>query len=1648
MRRYERIAVVALCLFFQSSLFGQNSPSTTGTILTLRSGGASSTTSMGPNGSQQAGYATATIHGDSAPYSTAVFSYQQNGVTVTETGVPASPPTTSARIFIDYRTAVNAVPGRSDAGTIDINTGIGIVNSGSNSANVTYTLRDLNGVTLAVGHGTIAKGNHFACFINQLNGVAPDFNLPSNFQSVIHFGTLDITSDQPLAVLDLRGANNQRNEFLLTTTPIADLTKPLGNSPIYFPQLADGDGYTTSIILLNTSDTIETGTLRILNTEGLPLIVNQVEGTTSSSFRYSIPSGGAFRFQTDGSPANSKTGWVVLTPDSPSPTPIGSGVFSYNPGSVLVSESGIPATLATTHARVYVDLSGNHNTGLAIANVNDTDTSITINAFQNDGITSLGTSQGPLQLVEKGQASRFANQFISGLPTAFTGVLEISSSKPFAAITIRSLYNERGDFLLTTFPIADANRAAPTPIVFPQIADGGGYQTQFIFLSPSTDGTAALECFGNSGSPMALSSLLSFSTNTLQTTKSLDLEGRANLEVSADGSNLIIPSSSQTAQSLAVGDVLAVGITPSTPNGSLRKVVSLSQNGSQVIASTTQANLMDAFDNVKFSFKTTFTGENVQTAKALRSGVKMLFQRKERFTKADSQDASSQIPCESDTIILVKMFEAKLIDDEKGSITASGEIRICPTFQFDFDISSLPPKLNSLTALTTIGESIHVNITGEYSVGFDKKIPIGVIASPIPVGPLVLTPTITFFVGVSGDLNAGFSVGATQTASVTGGLTYDNGQLTRIITDPTVDFGLDPFAIDATLTAKAYAGVDIGLNIEGILTPEFSPDAFLKLDVTPLANPWWTLSAGLEGDASVHVGLFGIVDLVDFEIPDLFSHSEIIAQADGGFIPSKAAPVLSDLNPSAASAGSAGMTLTLSGSNFVPGAVVKFNGNPLETFVVNPTQIKATLTGANLASAGTFPVSVINRDAPSTPSNSLNFIVNTSTNPTLAISSLSPSSAAVGSGPTTLTINGSGFISSSTVTYNGVSHTPSFVNGNQLTITLSTADLSTAGNYAVVVTNPSPSGGQSNAANFVVQSSGSLGLSRVVNGILSTSSAPGHCNGSAPAERWPFSITVGTTITNDVSSTVFDTYVCLLDANNNAISYDDNSGPGTNARLVYRDLPIGNYYIEVSSRSNGHSGGSYTLSLQPGYPPGTPIGLGQTLSGNLSTTGAAKATNYNSGSAADRYAFSITASTTITIDANSTAFNTYVCLLNASNNVISYDDNSGPGTNARLIYGDLPIGNYYIEVSSKSNGYSGGPYTLSLQPGYPPGTPIGLRQTLSGNLSTTGAAKATSYNSGSAADRYAFSITASTTITIDTSSTAFNTYVCLLNASNNVISYDDNSGPGTNARLIYADLPIGNYYIEVSSKSNGYSGGPYTLSFQPGYPPGTPIGLGQTLSGNLSTTGAAKATSYNSGSAADRYAFSITASTTITIDASSTVFNTYICLLNASNNVISYDDNSGPGTNARLIYGDLPIGNYYIEVSSKSNGYSGGPYTLSLQPGYPPGTPIGMGQTLSGNLSTTGAAKTTNYNSGSAADRYAFSITVSTTITIDASSTAFNTYVCLLDANNNVIRYDDDSGGGTNARLTYQNLPVGNYYIEVSSKSNGYSGGPYTIQLH
>src|ERR1017187_5491080 len=375
-----------------------------------------------------------------------------------------------------------------------------------------------------------------------------------------------------------------------------------------------------------------------------------------------------------------------------------------------------------------------------------------------------------------------------------------------------------------------------------------------------------------------------YATVIPQTTVIVNQQTAQGVSVAADGSTVSVPTSTQAAQSLSPGDVLAIGITPTTPGGLLRKIVSLTQSGQQIVATTKQATLLDAFPQSAFAFSGPITAHD---SAVVANGSDIRIVRRLRSLKtAAATPAEASETCTSDTGIPIEMFNTPIVDDDNGSVTVSGEIDICPSYNFNWNFDLLAPI--SLTGSITLTQTAHLSFAGDYTYSFDKKISIPpIVGDPVAVGPVVLTPIIQFFIGASGDVGGSFSFGASETGSATGGVSYQNGQWSPVTQPPTVSFTPDPTNVDASASAKAYAGAAIGLNIEGVATTEFSPDVFVELSANPLdlSSPWWTLTAGIECPVSIDVSIFGLVNLGNHELGDVFDYSTVVAQASGGFQP-------------------------------------------------------------------------------------------------------------------------------------------------------------------------------------------------------------------------------------------------------------------------------------------------------------------------------------------------------------------------------------------------------------------------------------------------------------------------------------------------------------------------------------------------------------------------------------------------------------------------------------------------------------------------------------------------------------------------------------------------------------------------------------------
>ncbi|NOT54591.1 MAG: hypothetical protein HOP18_08305 [Deltaproteobacteria bacterium] len=188
----------------------------------------------------------------------------------------------------------------------------------------------------------------------------------------------------------------------------------------------------------------------------------------------------------------------------------------------------------------------------------------------------------------------------------------------------------------------------------------------------------------------------------------------------------------------------------------------------------------------------------------------------------------------------------------------------------------------------------------------------------------------------------------------------------------------------------------------------------------------------------------------------------------GGEPPPAPVPTMTTISPTWATAGTAGVTLTIDGTNFISGAlgsVARWNGVNLATQYVSPTQLTATLSAVDLGSSGTAAVTVFNPAPGGGTSGAQQFTVIA---PVPTTTTLSPTTVTAGSAAFTLTVTGTNFIRNSVVRWNGADRATTYRSATQVTASITAADILSAGTAVVTVFNPAPGGGTSNPQMFTV----------------------------------------------------------------------------------------------------------------------------------------------------------------------------------------------------------------------------------------------------------------------------------------------------------------------------------------------------------------------------------------------------------------------------------------------------------------------------------------------------------------------------------------------------------------------------------------------------
>lgn len=498
----------------------------------------------------------------------------------------------------------------------------------------------------------------------------------------------------------------------------------------------------------------------------------------------------------------------------------------------------------------------------------------------------------------------------------------------------------------------------------------------------------------------------------------------------------------------------------------------------------------------------------------------------------------------------------------------------------------------------------------------------------------------------------------------------------------------------------------------------------------------------------------------------------------------------------------------------------------------------------------------------------------------------------------------------------------------------------------------------------------------------------GDIETSGDQDWFSITLTAGRQYQFDAQGTsLSNTFLELRDSSGAVVTSDDDSGTGLNARISFTPTTSGTYFVVVSAV--GSATGTYSVAAQDlGVPtttlPGVTVSEGTSdAPGSTATTDALVSGDTFSGelsSASDKdfVSITLTAGTEYTFDLQGAGAGTgtladpFLVLRDASGGFAAQDDNSGSGSDARIVFTPDSTGTYYL--SARTFGDDGGTYALVTAPGERtdgdstptpdpdptpnPGPIVPGITVAEGDTDAAGSTATTAefisgdtfdgtLDSGSDKDFVKIDLTAGTEYTFNLKGsgsgegTLPDGFLVLRNADGGFVTQDDNSGAGSDAQIVFTPDATGTFYISARTFSG--EGGDYLLVTSPnertdtGTTPDPTPTPGQTIvEGDTDTPGSTSSTSvFSVGDtfqgeldvATDRdfVGIELSAGTSYTFDLKGspsgvgTLSDPFLVLRDASGTFVAQDDDSGAGLESQIVFNPSESGTYFLDVRNFSD---------------------------------------------------------------------------------------------------------------------------------
>ena len=608
-------------------------------------------------------------------------------------------------------------------------------------------------------------------------------------------------------------------------------------------------------------------------------------------------------------------------------------------------------------------------------------------------------------------------------------------------------------------------------------------------------------------------------------------------------------------------------------------------------------------------------------------------------------------------------------------------------------------------------------------------------------------------------------------------------------------------------------------------------------------------------------------------------------------------------------------------------------------------------------------------------------------------------------------------------------------------VAVTTASKGVGGSYTLSITLPGP---DPNRASSV----------RTEQGKLSKDDA--QLGNGEFFDRYDLTLSAGEKIVVTMESSAFDTFLAFANAaGDSLIQNDDFGGSISVSKLEYVIETDGDYILVATSAPPGVTG-AYRLTIERSRPDA--VQDSRRFEKRLSGTLAGGDELLDSGAFVDLFELDGLAGQQLNVDLNTTDFDPILFAMDSAGEVLEMNDDFEGSTSRAFVTFTVPAnGAYAIAVTSYGpakgsyeiliTGESAGAAAPPVQASAPPTTEE------KGRLE----AGDEKLSSGEYLDNYYFELEQGETLSLFLSSDDFNAFLALVPVQGDPIQVNDSDG-STNARIEYTADQAGKVRVLVTTFKPGEQGA-YTLSVtQTAQQDTGPEPM--IFSGTLDKSDSA----LPSGEYYELHEIEMTAGTTYLCTMISSEVNSYMGVTSPSNKTEEDDDGGGDG-DSFILYAAQETGTHRIMATTSTPGETGA-YTILVSAidvgdeGGDDNAPQNTGvsdtgaasSSDSGSLATEGTLGMNTpqrgrleegdatLDNGEFQDTWLFRAKRGESFSFEVSSQEFDTYLVLVDAEENILQNDDLANERNKSGIDWTAPVDGNVAVVVTSYRRGETG--------